>query len=115
MDFLKKYNQSLKELKDKRSSRKKNLSKNINDKPYLSWRKKYCEVCGRVEDERILQVHHLNPLLKGTDRDNPSNCVTLCFNHHALAEYGKYPKWSDRREFEKWLIAKKETEFKEKI
>ena len=109
MDFIKKYNQSLR--KEKNKKRKRSQKK----KPYLFWRKEYCEICGKVEDKRILQIHHLNPSLKGTERDNKSNCITLCFNHHALAEYGKYPKWSDRRDFEKWLIKRKEKEFKEKI
>lgn len=111
MDFIKEYSESFNKIKLQKKLKKSNLERNMKNKPYLLWRKDFCEICGNVEDKRILQVHHLNPSLKGTDYDNPSNCITLCFNHHALVEYGKYPKWKDRREFEKWLIKKKEREF----
>jgi hypothetical protein len=109
-EFIESYLVSMKLYLKSKTNKKKYKETSVIEKPYLKWRKAYCEICGPVEDQRILHVHHLNSKLKGTDRDNPSNCITLCFNHHALASYGKYPKWKNRGEFEKWLLSRKKAE-----
>ena len=56
----------------------------IEKNPYKLWRKNYCEMCGWDIDTRILDVHHIDGLLKHTDKDNKDNVLTLCRNCHML-------------------------------
>lgn len=56
----------------------------IKKNPYLLWRKNYCELCGWDIDSRILDAHHIDSIIKNTERDNPNNILTLCKNCHSL-------------------------------
>jgi hypothetical protein len=44
----------------------------------------HCAWRGCMEKDN-LELHHIKPLSKGGDLDNPNNLVYLCPNHHARA------------------------------
>jgi len=57
-----------------------------------------CEVCGVTAAERVLQVHHLLPVLRGGD-DGDDNLQVLCFacHHHLQPCATGCGAWASRR------------------
>lgn len=67
---------------------------------YKKYRKNFCEMCGKSENngkKKRLLVHHLD---KNRWNANPANLKTVCFSCHMKihnpSNYGKYPQ------FQKW-------------
>jgi hypothetical protein len=46
-----------------------------------------CAICG-MNDLSVLEVHHIRPVRDG-GRESWDNLITLCANHHRLADRGK--------------------------
>lgn len=67
----------------------------IEKSPYLKWRKNFCELCGFDIDIRALDVHHIDSLLKGTEKDNKDNVLTLCKNCHLLVHLLSRNDWTN--------------------
>lgn len=65
----------------------------IEKSPYLKWRKNFCELCGFDIDIRVLDVHHIDGLLKNTKKDSENNVLTLCKNCHALVHLLSKDDW----------------------
>lgn len=57
-----------------------------------------CEVCGASAAERVLQVHHVLPVLRGGD-DREENLQVLCFacHHHLQPCVTGCGAWASRR------------------
>lgn len=55
-----------------------------NVRPWLKWRKKFCEWCGhKPKWYRSLDVHHSDG---NKDNNNPDNLITLCATCHREVE-----------------------------
>ncbi|MDD5473125.1 MAG: HNH endonuclease signature motif containing protein [Candidatus Methanoperedens sp.] len=54
------------------------------------WREYKCQVCGKkipkIDGSFYIETHHIIPLSKG-GKDNSSNLVTLCPNHHVMMHF----------------------------
>lgn len=63
-----------------------------------------CLSCGITKEQGVrMEVHHIHPVSKGGQWNNPNNLVTLCRGCHRRINHNEEPKTKEERKWDQYL------------